>query len=103
MTVAPDREPTLVDVINRLDKLSDSFDTLKEDVNTLKGDVNTLKGDVNTLKEDVNTLKEDVNTLKGFDERFTNYQQATQWVVQLAFTLIASATLTVIVTAILRR
>ncbi|PSB29959.1 hypothetical protein C7B82_10040 [Stenomitos frigidus ULC18] len=38
-----------------------------------------------------------------FNDRFTNYQQATQWVVQLAFTLIASATLTVIITAILKR
>jgi hypothetical protein len=38
-----------------------------------------------------------------FNDRFTNYQQATQWVVQLAFTLIASATLTIIITSILRR
>lgn len=38
-----------------------------------------------------------------FNERFSNYQQATQWVVQLAFTLIASATITVIITAVLRR
>ena len=38
-----------------------------------------------------------------FNDRFSNYQQATQWVVQLAFTLIASATLTVIITAIFRK
>ncbi|KGF71602.1 hypothetical protein DO97_17320 [Neosynechococcus sphagnicola sy1] len=38
-----------------------------------------------------------------FNDRFSNYQQATQWVVQLAFTLIASATLTVIITAIFKR
>jgi len=31
-----------------------------------------------------------------FDERFSDYQKATQWVVQLAFALIASSTLTVI-------
>ena len=37
-----------------------------------------------------------------FDEKFSNYQQATQWVVQLAFTLIASATVTVIITSVLR-
>jgi hypothetical protein len=41
--------------------------------------------------------------VKKFNDRFTNYQQATQWVVQLAFTLIASATITIIVTTILRR
>lgn len=38
-----------------------------------------------------------------FNDRFTNYQKATQWVVQLAFTLIASATLTVIITSVLRK
>ncbi|MBM0742603.1 hypothetical protein JOY44_13405 [Phormidium sp. CLA17] len=38
-----------------------------------------------------------------FNERFSNYQQATQWVVQLAFTLIASATLTLIITVVLKR
>ena len=38
-----------------------------------------------------------------FNDRFSNYQQVTQWVVQLAFTLIASATLTVIITAIFRK
>ncbi|NJL42144.1 MAG: hypothetical protein HC833_20780 [Leptolyngbyaceae cyanobacterium RM1_406_9] len=58
-------EPTLTDVVNRLDKLS--------------------------------------TEVERFNDRFSNYQQATQWVVQLAFTLIASATITVIVTAVLRR
>ena len=37
-----------------------------------------------------------------FDEKFSNYQQATQWLVQLAFTLIASATVTVIITSVIR-
>jgi uncharacterized protein (DUF608 family) len=48
----------------------------------------------------VNTLTVDV---KRFNDRFVNYQQAIQWLVQLAFTLIASATLTVIITAVLKR
>lgn len=43
------------------------------------------------------------NEVKTFDTRFGNYQQATQWVVQLAFTLITSATVTVIITSVLRR
>ena len=38
-----------------------------------------------------------------FNDRFSNYQQATQWAVQLAFTLIASATITVIITSVLRK
>lgn len=35
-----------------------------------------------------------------FNDKFDNYQKATQWVVQLAFTLIASATITVIITSV---
>ncbi|KAM3092292.1 hypothetical protein ACKFKG_22815 [Phormidesmis sp. 146-35] len=38
-----------------------------------------------------------------FNDRFSDYQQATQWVVQLAFTLIASATVTVILTTVFKR
>ena len=34
------------------------------------------------------------------NDKFDNYQKATQWVVQLAFTLIASATLTVILSTV---
>jgi hypothetical protein len=37
------------------------------------------------------------------NERFATYQQATQWVVQLAFSLMASATITVIITAVFKR
>ena len=47
----------------------------------------------------IDGLSQKVDT---FDEKFSNYQQATQWVVQLAFTLIASATVTVIITSVLR-
>ncbi|MCC3412611.1 hypothetical protein [Microcoleus sp. PH2017_02_FOX_O_A] len=68
MIATPPTEPTLTDVIEKLDGL----DNLATDV-------------------------------EKFNDRFSNYQQATQWVVQLAFTLIASATITVIVTSVLRR
>ncbi|MFM6323761.1 MAG: hypothetical protein ACKPGT_06775 [Microcystis sp.] len=36
-----------------------------------------------------------------FNQKFDNYQKATQWVVQLAFSLIAAATVTVIVSTVL--
>lgn len=35
--------------------------------------------------------------------KFDTYQKSTQWVVQLAFTLIASATITVILSTVLNR
>lgn len=65
-------EPTLENVIEKLDKLSTEVDRLSTDV-------------------------------EKFNEQFSNYQQATQWVVQLAFTLIASATITVIITSVFRK
>ncbi|OCQ92106.1 MAG: hypothetical protein ACM65L_21020 [Microcoleus sp.] len=65
MTSTPNEEPTLADVIEKLDKLSSDSEK--------------------------------------FNDRFSNYQQATQWVVQLAFTLIASATITIIITSVLRK
>lgn len=86
MTSASDSEPTLRDLSNKLDRLSSDVGTLSSNVGTLSSDVETFSGD-----------------LKKFDERFADYRQATQWVVQLTFTLIASATLTVIVTSVLRR
>jgi len=72
MTTANDKEPTLSDVIEKIDKLTQEQERFSQEQ-------------------------------ERFNERFSNYQQATQWVVQLAFTLIASATLTVIITAIFKR
>jgi tetrahydromethanopterin S-methyltransferase subunit B len=79
MTSTPKKEPTLSDVIEKLDKLSTNVDKLSTDVDKLSTDV------------------------EKFNDRFSNYQQATQWVVQLAFTLIASATITIIISSVLRR
>ena len=86
MTSTADNEPTLKDLSNKLDRLSSDVGTLSSDVGTLPSEVEAFSGD-----------------LKKFDERFADYRQATQWVVQLAFTLIASATLTVIITSVLRK
>ena len=72
-------EPTLTDVIVKLDKIS--------------GKVEELSGEVDKLATEQ----------ERFNDRFSSYQQASQWVVQLAFTLIASANLTVIITAVFRR
>lgn len=78
MNTIPNAEPTLVDVVQKLDKLTEDVEHLSKDVEHLSGEV------------------------KKFDERFADYRQATQWVVQLAFTLIASATITVIITSVLK-
>jgi hypothetical protein len=59
-----------------------------------------IEGKLDRLTNDVEKLTIDNEK---FNDRFGNYQQATQWVVQLAFTLIASATITVIITSVLRK
>jgi hypothetical protein len=79
MTTTPNPEPTLQDLVNRLDQTLVDNERFKEDNDRFKAE------------------------LDKFNDRFDNYQKATQWVVQLAFTLIASATITVIITSVLRR
>ena len=80
-------------VLERLDKL----DVLEKDITDLKDKVQPLDK-LDVLEKDITDLKDEVQRS---NEKFTNYQQATQWVVQLAFSLIAAATVTVIFSAIL--
>ncbi len=80
-------------VLERFDQLSDRFDNLSERVDTLSSHFDGLSNRVDKLSSDG----------ERFNDRFSDYQQATQWVVQLAFTLIASATITVILTTIFKR
>jgi len=49
---------------------------------------------------ELKALKEEIERS---NEKFENYQKATQWDVQLAFSLIAAATVTVIFSTILNR
>jgi hypothetical protein len=56
-----------------------------------------------TLTDAIEKIEELSAQVKRFDERFADYRQTTQWVVQLAFTLIASATITVIITSVFRK
>jgi outer membrane murein-binding lipoprotein Lpp len=92
---------------DRLDRIEQKLDHLSTTVDNLSTTVDTLSTRVDTLSTRVDRLSTTVDTLSAdnekFNDRFSNYQQATQWVVQLAFTLIASATITVIITSVLRR
>ena len=50
------------------------------------------------ILDSIKEIKTDVDTkIDTFNEKFDNYQKATQWVVNLAFSLIASATILSIV------
>lgn len=56
------------------------------------------------ILDSIKEIKTDVDTkIDTFNERFDNYQKATQWVVALAFSLIASATVITIVTNVFQR
>jgi phage shock protein A len=88
-------------VLEQLSALKQSDDQLRQDIEQLSQKVDQ---DIERLSQkvdqDIERLGQKVDRS---DEKFTTYQQGIQWVVQLAFTLIASATLTVIVTAVLKR
>lgn len=76
-----------------LDKLAEAV--AKNTENAEKLEVNVGK-----LEEAVNELRQESKEL---NIRFSAYQQASQWVVNLAFGLLATATITTIVSAVFRR
>jgi outer membrane murein-binding lipoprotein Lpp len=99
------RLSTAVD--RRFDKLSADFDSMSANVNKLSTDFDSMSANVNQLSTDLDKVSTKVDSLTDYLERsndkFDTYQKATQWVVQLAFTLIASATITVILSTVLTK
>jgi hypothetical protein len=56
------------------------------------------------ILDSIKEIKTDVDTkIDTFNTKFDNYQKATQWVVALAFSLIASATVITIVSSVFYR
>ncbi|WP_019500968.1 hypothetical protein [Pseudanabaena sp. PCC 6802] len=62
--------------------------------------VDKLAESVKELREESKEFREE---LKELNIRFSAYQQASQWVVNLAFGLLATATITTIITAVFRK
>ncbi len=75
MTTQPQPEPTLRDLANKLDQLTADVDKRFDALS---------------------------REMERSNDKFDAYQKGTQWVVQLAFTLIASATITVILTSVFK-
>ncbi len=102
--MTPELEQQLLDTVQ---SIKADVNNLTTDVNNLTTNVNNLTTDVNNLTTNVNLLTTDVNLLttdvEKSNDKFSNYQQATQWVVQLAFSLIASATVIIIVSNVLNK
>lgn len=84
-------------VLQRLDSIEQNIDARLEKVEARLEKVETRIDHLETNLKDLET------NLDKFNDRFSNYQQAVQWVVQLAFTLIGSATITIIISSVLRR
>jgi predicted PurR-regulated permease PerM len=74
-------------------QLLDTVQSIQTDINSVKTNVHTLNGHFDRLSNDVEKS----------NDKFANYQQAVQWVIQLAFSLIASATITIIISSVLRK
>ncbi len=83
-----------------LDKLADRTDQNTDSIDRLSVKIDQLSVKVDKVTDDVEKLTHET---KDLNIKFTAYQQSTQWVVQLAFSLIASATLTVIITSVFKR
>lgn len=75
------------------EKMSTELQQVLESISELKTEFTSLKTEFTGLKTDVET----------FNTKFDNYQKATQWVVNLAFSLILSATAITIFSSIFRR
>jgi hypothetical protein len=62
-----------------------------------------LKGTQHLVKQNAEAIRDLRQESKEQGIRFSAYQQASQWVVNLAFGLLATATITTIVSAVVRR
>jgi hypothetical protein len=69
-----------------LDKLADSIKELREE-----------------SRENIDAIRQLREESKELNIRFNAYQQASQWFVNLAFGLLATATITTIITAVFRK
>ena len=76
-----------------------------DDLNPTPTQAEQILAEIRELRQDVEQISQDVEqanqSTNAFNQKFDNYQKATQWVVQLAFSLIAAATVTVIVSTVL--
>lgn len=68
------------------------------EIRQLRQEVEQVSQEVEQVGQEVEAANQNTNA---FNQKFDNYQKATQWVVQLAFSLIAAATVTVIVSTVL--
>lgn len=95
-------------------RILDAIEGVQVDVNSLKGDVHSLQGEMNAMQLEVKNQGERLGHLEKtvdkldkdgdrFNDRFLNYQSSIDKLVNLSTSLIASATIAVIVSIIFKR
>jgi septation ring formation regulator EzrA len=96
-------EPTLRDLADKIDQLTAGFEQRFNEVDERFNEVDERFNEVdkrfNEVDERFAILSQ---ALERSNDKFDTYQKATQWVVQLAFTLIASATITIILSTVFK-
>jgi nitrate/nitrite-specific signal transduction histidine kinase len=97
--------PQATDNLDIMQQVLIELRELKQDVGEYKQSVEQYQQDVEQYQQDVEQYQQGVEQyqqdVEQFNQKFDNYQKATQWMVQLAFSLIAAATVTVIVSTVL--
>jgi len=100
-------EITLQDIANTLQEVVNTVNNLNTQVRELDTKVNILSTKFIEMDTKVGNLDEDVKKLflenERSNDKLTNYQQASQSLVNLAFSLIASTTLITVVSAVFKR
>ncbi|MEA5470088.1 hypothetical protein [Spirulina sp. 06S082] len=95
--MTPEQEQKLITTVERLDATVERLDATVARLDTKVERLDTAVARLDTIVEKL------VTDVEKFNDRFSDYQQAMQWVVQLAFSLIAAATITIIASKVLGR
>lgn len=85
---------------DRLDRIERSLESNDTRFDRIEAKLDTNDARFDKLDAKIDALAQQVERS---NDKFDTYQKATQWVVQLAFTLIASATITVILSTVITR
>ena len=83
---------------NAMAQATDDLHTNPTQAEQILTELRELRQEVEKVNREIEQTNHNTNA---FNQKFANYQKATQWVVQLAFSLIAAATMTVIISTVL--
>jgi methyl-accepting chemotaxis protein len=83
-----------------LDKLAE---TVEKNADAIEKNADAIDKNADAIDKNADAINKLTGESKELNIRFSAYQQASQWVVNLAFGLLATATITTIVSAVVRK